>query len=136
MKNLDNWILVVIAIASVISPIITAIINNIYQLRLKKIELKQQQYNRDVQRIINILEHYCETVCCVLIRNSVKSEPLSEYSNSYGIAVLYLDNNDVQTANKINELIYQQNYSEANKIIYEHVLSIRKTIDMLRKQRL
>ena len=103
---------------------------------MKKIELKQQQYNRDVQRIINILEHYCETVCCVLIRNSVKSEPLSEYSNSYGIAVLYLDNNDVQTANKINELIYQQNYSEANKIIYEHVLSIRKTIDMLRKQRL
>lgn len=134
MNNLDNWILVVIAIASVISPIITAIINNIYQLRLKKIELKQQQYNRDVQRIINILEHYCETVCCVLIRNSVESEPLSEYSNSYGIAVLYLDNNDVQTANKINELIYQQNYSEANKIIYEHVLSIRKTINRLRKQ--
>lgn len=119
MNNLDNWILVVIAIASVISPIITAIINSIYQLRLKKIELKQQQYNRDVQRIINILEHYCETVCCVLIRNSVKSEPLSEYSNSYGIAVLYLDNNDVQTA---------------NKIIYEHVLSIRKTINRLRKQ--
>lgn len=138
VNNLDNWILVVIAITSVISPIITAIINNRYQVKLKKIELEQQNCNQNTQRIIEILENYCKFTCNVLISHNVVASDnvLSKYSNYYGISILYMNDKDIEIANAIYQLICENKYVDANAIIDNHIISIRKTIDMLRKQRL
>ncbi len=39
---------VIVALAAIVSPILTAIINNRYQLKLKKLELKQKEYEQTV----------------------------------------------------------------------------------------
>lgn len=54
MKNLDQWILVVIACMAVISPCITTYLNNRYQYKITKFNT---QYSTKIKYVNDYFEH-------------------------------------------------------------------------------
>lgn len=76
----------IVAISAVISPIFTAIINNHYQLKLKKIELKQKEYEQTILYKRNILENYIRYLNGVY--QYPNKESLSNYAQYYSLAIL------------------------------------------------
>lgn len=80
-----------VALAAVIAPILTSIINNHYQMKLKKIELKQQEYERTAMHQREILENYLIGLSQL---SQLRSDPIySLYSKYYPLAFSYVPAN-------------------------------------------
>lgn len=78
---------VVVAICATISPSITALINNLYLLRLKKMELKQQERENTVMHIRKIYEDYLQnTGRCIAFYDD---SSLKAYGESYFRVLLF-----------------------------------------------
>ena len=56
--DLTITVTAILGIAAIISPIATAIINNLYQIKLKKLEMKQQKLEKTTYYIRSIFENY------------------------------------------------------------------------------
>ena len=65
--DLTVTITAILGIAAIISPIATAIINNRYQLKLKKLELKQAHMDKTTYYIRSIFENYLR--CLVMYKS-------------------------------------------------------------------
>ena len=103
MKNLDQWILVIIALAGIFSPVVTTFINNKHQSKMKKIELEfGKRCNQDTY-VKKIFEVYIKDTYNVIQDDS--SNNYLNYCNSYGIALLYADNEVMNIMIELNRLI-------------------------------
>ena len=49
---------VILALCAIVSPIFTAIINNMHQTKIKKLELKQQEYRDTIIHQRDFFENY------------------------------------------------------------------------------
>lgn len=52
----------IIAIVALISPILTALINNYYSLKIKELENNQKRYEESIKKKQEIFEKYCQTL--------------------------------------------------------------------------
>lgn len=91
--DLTITVSVILALSAIISPILTALINNHHQLKIKKLEAKQQEYERTVMYKRNIFENYLRYLNDVS-QNPTK-ESVSGYAQYYPLAFMYLPK-DVQ----------------------------------------
>lgn len=48
----------ILAVSAVVAPVLTSIINNRYQLKMKQLELEDNRKQREIQRIIDIYDTY------------------------------------------------------------------------------
>ena len=77
----------ILGIAAVISPIATAIINNRYQLKVKKLELEQNHKDKTTYYVRSIFENYLRyTGKCI---NLMISETEGNYGEYYFLALTY-----------------------------------------------
>lgn len=88
MPKLDITITisVIVALCATISPIFTAIINNRYQLKLKKMELKQQEYERTVMYERKLYENYLKNAGRCIYYSDVAAQ--KDYGEAYFAALM------------------------------------------------
>lgn len=109
--DLTITISVVIAICAIISPVITTILNNHHQLKLKKLELKAENEKTTYFYKRGIYENYLKySGRCITLATR---ENLSEYGETYMLALIYFPENLQPELIKINESINVHNWDEA-----------------------
>lgn len=86
--DLTITISVIVALAAIISPILTAIINNRHQLKLKKIEASAKEYERSILYKRKILESYLKHAGNCIVHSNHDS--LHKYGKYYLQALLYV----------------------------------------------
>lgn len=89
MKNLDNWILVIIAFCSVISPVLTTYINIRCSIKMRKLDEKAKLYENVFLHKRQIILDYLSAVGKI-IHNGTNDE-YSEYGKCYLRALALVD---------------------------------------------
>lgn len=81
----------ILGIAAILSPIFTSIIDNRYRLKMKQMEIDNQNYERNNLRSIEFLEDYLSQLLYLNALNAPTSfESIRKYQNSRAHALPYL----------------------------------------------
>lgn len=111
----------IVALCAVISPLLTAIINNRYQLKFKKWEFEQLRYENTTLRIHKTYEDYLRNVGRYI--NCPAASTQEDYGASYftvlSIAPEELRNNIIAANNEISHCEYEKAVSIIEKITPE-----------------
>lgn len=130
--SLSYVITAILAFCSCISPIITAIVNNHYKIKMRKMEIAQETKKEAIYYQRGIFEKYMSLVSKAVI--SVNDVAYSEYANIYPIVLAYSPDSLHDKMRKLNDLIASpssQNRIESIRLINEIIPEIRKVIDRL-----
>lgn len=146
----------VIAVAAVVSPVLTAWINNYYKdladqrinddkLRLEKQkqeEAKHQKFIEQNVRIRTIYEKYAEYTLELITSRGTSS--VQEQGKYFGLAMIYVDNSVTDRMSELQKLLIGENdkigameqdrYEIANDQFYIIALKLRKLINSLPKE--
>lgn len=121
----------IIAFVALISPVLTAIINNRYQIKMKQLEINEKRYNENIRLKKELFEKYCESLSQVVVYYSPSYEVLKWYGSCYGKALLYMNKQQSDQAIEINKQINLQRYKMAHDLSDQHILDIKEQIDKL-----
>ncbi|AVL01287.1 hypothetical protein [Pediococcus pentosaceus] len=151
-----DTITAVIAVAAVVSPVLTAWINNYYKnladqrinddkLRLEKQkqeEAKHQKFIEQNVRIRTIYEKYAEYTLELITSRGTSS--VQEQGKYFGLAMIYVDNSVTDRMSELQKLLIGKNdkigameqdrYEIANDEFYIIALKLRKLINSLPKE--
>lgn len=113
--DLTISISVILALCAIISPMLTAIINNHHQIKLKRIEIKQQEYRESVLYQRDIFEKYLKYAGrCIYYADH---EALKDYGEYYYSALMYASNEIQTDMLKANSLMLENKFDDASDII-------------------
>lgn len=121
--DLSITISVILALAAIISPIFTAIINNHYQLKLKRIDLDQQHIENTIMYKRKIFESYLKFAgrCIKFSDHDAKKE----YGEYYFLALTYAPDDIRNLMIEINSLMESSDFYLATQ-------SLEKLTPMIR----
>ena len=115
--DLTITVTAILAIAAVISPIATAIINNRYQLKLKKLELHQKHLEDTTYYIRSIFENYLRYAGrCIY---NADRDALKDYGEYYFLALAYAPDTLSPSLSQINDFIYRKSFENATELFEE-----------------
>lgn len=98
----------VAAIAAIIAPVVSSLINNHYQLKVKKLELYEE-------RRIKIINDYASSVSkCI---QSATDENINEMCETFNSIFLYTSPDLWDDLNKLNKLILNLEFEQASEIL-------------------
>ncbi len=126
--DLTISISVILALCAILSPILTAIINNIHHTKIRKMELQQDYYRETIFHQRELFENYlkCAGRC---IQNS-DLDALKDYGEYYFSALPYTAGKLRSDMIKANQLILKEEYKEASPILEEITSMISSTPPM------
>lgn len=87
VQDFYSFITIVIAVCAILSPIITAIINNHHQKVMKKLEYKHLEHEEQVQHEREICEAYIRAAGSCIHRADV--DAVKKYGEHFGLIVYY-----------------------------------------------
>ncbi len=135
MPNIDLTVTisVIVALCAIISPILTTIINNLFQLKLKRLESSQKRYEDTVLHKREIFENFLSAFnqVCQLPTN----EAIAQYSSSYSLVYIYLPKKVRDDLGTVNLLINNKKYNEAIKYVDAISMDICKEMENQCKQK-
>lgn len=113
--DLTVTITTVLALVAIISPVLTAIIDNIFRLILKHSENKQKRYEQNTLHKREIFENFLSAFneVCHLKDN----DTISRYASSYSLVYVYLPKNVQRDLATVNLLIEKRDWNEAIKYV-------------------
>ncbi len=113
LEKINNFMPLITAIVAILAPVLTAIINNRHQYRIKKMELEQKAYEQSVLHKREIFEKFLSSFnkACQL----KTSESLSEFSSCYSLVYIYLPKPVQDELALVNLLIHKNHWDEAIK---------------------
>lgn len=117
MPNIDLTISisVIVALCAIISPILTTIINNRYQTKIRRMEHLQQEQKDTVLYQRNIYENYLKHAGrCIYYADR---EALKDYGEYYYAALMYAPYDIHSDMIKANNLMLEDKYDEASPLI-------------------
>ena len=118
-----SWaVAVILLISSVISPIVTAIINNKHQLNLKKLDMYEQQKIKVLSNFIDSTEKY------ICNGNIIPIEISSNFHSSVNQLYIYFNIDNYLTFLNLEDLIRKGNKSKSNYELSNVVQSLSKQI--------
>ena len=121
--DLTVTISVILALCSIFSSIITAIINNRHVAKMRKLELQQKHYEDTVLYKRKIFENYLRySGKCI---SYATEETLHEYGEYYLLALMYSPNDLQSEMIRVNSLIRDHDWKQATS-------SYEKLIPMIR----
>ena len=115
-----------VALMSFISPILTTLINNRHQLKIKKLELKQKQYEDTVIYKRNIFENYVSALS--KLSAYATGDSIKEYGNYYSLAYMYLSENLQSEMSKINGLVLDHKWEMIFPLLEDLIPKIYKVL--------
>ncbi len=106
--NITAIAALITAIAAIIAPVITSVINNKYQLKMKKLELYEAKR-------IESINKYVSSVCKYINNNNgYTGKEFAEYMQAI---YLYAPKSVWKDIDKLNESINSTNFAEARKLL-------------------
>lgn len=117
MPKIDLTISVtaILGIAAIVSPVLTTLLNNHHLFRMKKLELKQSEYEQTVLYKRNIFEQFLQSLS--QLSQFQKEEHLALYSKYYPLAYMYLPSDVQKTLSELNLLILSRSWKEIDKYV-------------------
>lgn len=125
--DLSLTITAIIALCSTLSPILTALINNHYHYKMRKIDVKLEQekelrfYQREVYE--NYLRYTSE-----LLMDPRHETALQKYGAAHALALAYFSDTYRTKLLEINSLIHKCRHDDALLIFNELSSDIRSTL--------
>lgn len=119
----------VIAVAAIISPILTATINNIFQLVVKAMDNRRERHEKTVEYKRKVLENYLRCFGGEL-RNIPSNEAVEDYKKAYILALLYVPSEIREEMIKVDNLI-DADKSTAKQLLENLIPSIEKLLGKL-----
>lgn len=127
--DLTITISVILGAAAILSPIATAIINNRFQMKLRRLDMLEARYKENVLYIKQVFERYLK--CAGKYVNMPSPENLSEFGDAYFTAYLYAPENIRKMMSEINEYSYDNfDHDKATKSLELLATAIQ---DLLKK---
>jgi hypothetical protein len=117
----EQWSAVISGIALIVaisSPIINSIINNKFQLKLNKQRFLVEHRAEVIEKFVHSVGELCGDI--------EREQFLREYSKNSSEIYLYIPENLWEKVDKINSLIFENNYSEARKTLLEFCKCLNK----------
>lgn len=108
---------VVIALCAIISPILTTVLNNAHQTKIKKMEMKQQIYRDTVIKKRTVFEDYLRYTGAFI--RSYNAETAKDYGNAYGLALMYAPPQIQSHISSINSLLFNEEHQAASTQLEE-----------------
>ncbi len=125
-SDFSNIATLIIALVAIVSPILTALINNLYQFKLRKLEIEQKNqeyiYNKKKEALSNYLSSMSRVV------NNSTLENIDEYALSYPIALLYVDNESSILMIEIDKLINEYEWTASHLLLDKITLRIKEQL--------
>lgn len=115
--DLTISISVILALAAIISPVLTAIINNVHQTKIKKMELEQQNYENTVMYKQTIFENYLKASGKCIFYSDASA--LKEYGEHYFRALMFADAEIRNDMIKANDYMQKYEWTKASTVIEE-----------------
>lgn len=113
--DLTITVTAILGIAAIISPIATAIINNRYQIKLKKIELQQKHLEDTTYYIRSIFENYLRYAGrCINFSDQATEKDYGEY---YFLAITYAPDDIRALMIEINKEITLADFLKATQLL-------------------
>lgn len=124
--DLTISISVIVALSAIISPILTAIINNHYQLKIKQMELTQQKQSNPILYQRKIYEKYLKYAGrCIY---SADQDALKKYGEYYYLTLMYAPHSIKIGMTQANECILENDYKNAATCIQSVAINIQTLI--------
>lgn len=114
-----------VSLAAIISPGIVTWMNNRHQLKIKKMELLQEQFEKNTLHEREIWENYLKYTGHVVFKN--KTESRQSYGEYYFKALLYAPDDIRNDMTAINYLI-ENDSTSATKQLEEMIPKIKQLI--------
>ena len=132
MPDIDSTISIttILALVAIISPILTALINNIFQLILKYMEKKQKRYEQDTLHRREIFENFLSAFNEVCHRQD--DATISRYAASYSLVYIYLPEKVRKDLGLVNLLIANYEWDEAIKYVDAISMDIYREMQKLK----
>ncbi len=129
--DLSITISAIIAVAAIISPILTAVINNVHQRNMKKLELKEKHYSQTASYQKEIFENYLRKTgkyigCAFAITSAAM-----EYDEAYLAAFLYAPSDLQMLMKNANDAIRSEKVPQALSAFEELIPKIQEHIQNL-----
>lgn len=128
--DLTVTITTILALVAIISPVLTAIIDNVFRLILKHLENKQKRYEQNTLHKRELFENFLSAfneVCHLRSDDAVR-----RYASSYSLIYIYLPLNVCDDLGKVNLLISEKCWDDAIKHVDPISLSIYKEMQKLK----
>ena len=128
--DLTITVSVILAICAIVSPIFTALINNWFQIRMKKLEFIQNVQIKDIEQEEAIFQKYLTYAGKAVHIYDLDS--LETYSECAMLAIAYSEEPLAELILEIDNHIYHEQYNEAydklkhaTSLISERILILR-----------
>ena len=112
-----NTLTAIIAICAIVSPILVALINNYHQTKMKKLEISEIRYERQIEYLQSIYQSYLQSASAAIA--SPRNETLSEYGKNYAIAFSFFPPKAHDRLKQINQSIYNKDWKAAEMQLEE-----------------
>ncbi len=127
--DLTITVTAILGIAAIISPIATAIINNRYQLKIKKLELQQKHLESTTYYIRSIFENYLRYAGRCIYNADLDAR--KDYGEYYFLALSYAPESLSNSFININTAIYQNDYERAISLLEKLKPEINKLLQTM-----
>lgn len=129
--TIDNlpWIITTsIAIMAFLSPIVTTLINNHHQIKMKKLEYSHELHKQNIELRISALQNYL-LMTSTVIANANDFIDLTDYAPSYAKATTLIDDDELLALMKeLNDQIMNGNTHDKSKIFEKILPKIKNCI--------
>ena len=102
----------ILACAAVIAPVLTAIINNWHNRRMRKMELKHEIYKETVVYQRKLIETYLQKTAKCIETNT--DDQTNDYAESFGAVSLYLPDDLRESVIALDKSIYENDWDAAH----------------------
>lgn len=119
----------VLAICAIVSPILTACINNAHNTKIKKLELKEEKYRNTVLHKRDIYENYLKTAGrCIYYADS---DALKDFGEYHMQALVWADDELFDKMTNISKLMYDEDWRNSRVLLEEIAPLIHEKIEKL-----
>lgn len=127
--DLTITVTAILGISAIISPIATAIINNLFQLKTKKLETEQMHLVNTTYYVRSIFENYLRHAgMCI---SNADGDARKDYGEYYFLAIAYAPDNVSSAMIDINDAISTCDYQTATSLLEKLNPEINKLLQKL-----
>lgn len=113
---------VILGISAIISPIIVTVINNNYQLKLKRYE------NQELAKRQAIIDFINATAECTTYDGRLPLQSISNFQKACNKLLLYFPTVDIEILNKIYSSLRSTNLNDKDKEIKQLIIKLSKQL--------
>ncbi|WP_208422138.1 hypothetical protein [Latilactobacillus fragifolii] len=130
--DLTFTITATIAFVSLVSPIITALINNYHSRNMKRLEIEQENIRNNILHKRDLLENYLTATAAFSYEEQHTPEQIKELLNSYYLILPYIPGKYHTYFSEYSELIVdgvmdESNFKRARYLIGNYIIPCIKT---------